>query len=105
MLDSFKTGELVMDEETEQLHVVLGNSVTEENELWCADWITLKTKYTDIGNLNLQTKVKHPDWLELIKRMEDTAEKGDSDAMWWCAWVHEGKNHPKSVWYYMAAMR
>jgi len=25
--------------------------------------------------------------------------------MWWLAWWHEGKNHPKSVWYYVAAIR
>lgn len=105
MLETFRTGDLVMDEELDRIQVILGNGLTEDGELWCADWETLQTRYTDIGNLNHQTEVTRPEWVELVSKMEAVAEAGDSDAMWWCAWAYAGVNHQKSVWYYMAAMR
>lgn len=102
---AYRTGDLVIDRSTGRLVVILGNSETEHGKLWCAEWDTLKSYDANTDDLVYQCQIEKPDWNKLISRMEDVASNGDSDAMWWCAWAYEGINHPRSVWYYIAAMR
>ncbi|HDR8974268.1 TPA: hypothetical protein QDB32_003985 [Burkholderia vietnamiensis] len=98
-------GDLVIDAKAGGYAVILGNSVREDGTIWCADWESLTKKYCTVGDLRAQRDVVNPSWEDLLTRMEGKAESGDADAMWWCAWAHEGTNHPKSVWFYMAAIR
>lgn len=41
----------------------------------------------------------------IVNRFEWWAHLGNSHAMWWLAWWNEGINHPKSIWFYVAAIR
>lgn len=41
----------------------------------------------------------------LLDKFASWAREGNPHAIWWLAWWFEGVNHPKSVWYYVAAMR
>ncbi|WP_425952998.1 hypothetical protein [Ralstonia pseudosolanacearum] len=84
---------------------VCGNSISESGRIWIADW--------DTG----QRGDAKPEWLELRQDRRSLFEEdilakfvpwsraGNSDAIWWLGWWFEGVNHPKSVWYYVAALR
>lgn len=85
--------------------LLLGNSIQNDDTIWCADWRT--GKRFDVLNYLLRSL---PDdqqvpTEEVEARMTQWARKGDADAAWWLGWWHDGTNHPKSVWFYMAAMR
>lgn len=105
MTQSYDLCEVLLDRASNKLVVILGNSV-EEGNIWCADWDTFETVYPLVKDLQRQTILSQPSWEVVLKKAETHAEvAGDSNAMWWCAWYYENTNHPKSVWYYMAAMR
>lgn len=85
--------------------VLLGNSIQDDDTIWCSDWRT--GKRFDVKNylLRILPEAQQVTTGEIQDRMAQWAKKGNADAAWWLAWWYEGTNHPKSVWYYMAALR
>ncbi len=82
---------------------ILGNCVNENGEIWCADRKTGKPIYVAAAGLR-PAPTTHQEG-ELLQLATQWARAGESHAAWWLGWVHEGSNHPKSVWYYIAAIR
>lgn len=100
-------GDLVYDRESNVLAVVLGNSVQENGSIWCVAWDEASELYGTEGrpsvkDLEIRGKI---DFKVLVKRMEQFAKEGQAHAMFWLGWWYEGVNHPKSTWYYIAAIR
>ncbi len=100
-------GDLVYDRENNVLAVVLGNSVQENGSIWCVAWDEASELYGTEGrpsvkDLEIRGKI---DFKVLVKRMEQFAKEGQAHAMFWLGWWYEGVNHPKSTWYYIAAIR
>lgn len=48
---------------------------------------------------------QQPSLAAAYERMARWADGGSSDAMWWLGWWHEGTDHCRSTWYYIAALR
>lgn len=48
---------------------------------------------------------QQPSLAAAYERMARCADGGSSDAMWWLGWWHEGTEHSRSTWYYIAALR
>lgn len=85
--------------------MVAGNSLNSHGQLWLFDW-----ESSQDGNFPLSMLTPRPDRRSLsegviLDRVGEWARDGVASAMWWLAWWHEGRNHPKSVWYYVAAIR
>lgn len=82
---------------------VLGNALS-NGLLWCASWPDGQRIDVDPDPLlsasELSVTVE-----QVIERVEVWARNGNSDAAWWLGWFHDGVNHPKSIWYYLAAIR
>lgn len=104
MLTSFRTGHVLWHISGARAVIVLGNS-TENETLWCADHGSLESVDIALADLESKPELEPHDWKNLVRRMEARGAEGDSQALWWAAWAWEGMNHPKSVWYYIAAMR
>lgn len=98
-----RSTELVEDQSTGRLVVVLGNEPI-NGTLWCADWRSLISYDADVRNLRRSTP-NSPTWRKLLSRLEEMAENGDSDAMWWCASAYGESSLAVSTWYYIGAMR
>lgn len=84
---------------------VLGNSISEKNTVWCADWRTGKRFDPETCWLRALPDAEQPAQIELLAKVTAWAAKGNADAAWWLGWWFEGENHAKSVWYYVAAIR
>lgn len=85
--------------------LVMGNGISERYTVWCADWQT--GERVDVLNYRLRElpNTEQPPTQEVIERVIAWVRTGNSDAAWWLGWWFEGTNHPKSIWYYVAAMR
>lgn len=85
------------------LVIVMGNCVQDCGTVWCQDFVTGDRVEPRLEHLHEEEEQPGPEGL--VPKIEAWAEAGNSDAAWWLGWWHEGTNHPKSVWYYMAALR
>jgi hypothetical protein len=83
--------------------VIMGNCIGEDGTVWCHDFKT--GRRLDLDPKTILVEPDQPGYEALLPLVEKWADSGNSDAAWWLGWWHEGKNHPKSVWYYIAAMR
>ena len=88
-----------------RLAFVAGNSVNDDGTIWLFDWNTAQVGYRPVTIMTVRNDRFSLTEEEIIAKMTEWTRQGNSDAMWWLAWWFEGKNHPKSVWYYVAAMR
>lgn len=85
--------------------IIFGNCVSERKTIWAMDWNTgarvdpLETALIGRADRDSLTET------HINERVAGWAKNGNSDAMWWLGWWFEGRHHPKSVWYYVAAMR
>ena len=95
-------GEIWRLREEARLLVVLGNAIAEDKTIWCADDRTGERVDPPVAELCF---VERRDLKVTLLKCQQWAREGNSDAAWWCAWYFEGTNHPKSVWYYIAALR
>lgn len=84
---------------------VAGNCVDDDGTIWLLDWDSGVVGYLSVITMTVRADRKTLTEDEIVQRMTEWARQGNADAMWWIAWWYEGKNHPKSVWYYVAAMR
>lgn len=85
--------------------IICGNTIDEKNTIWVMDWDTGDCADAPVDLLEKrQDRMSLPE-SEILDRFEEWAREGNDYAMWWLAWWHEGTNHPKSVWYYVAALR
>jgi hypothetical protein len=99
-------GEICTLRVTRQTLVVLGNSTAENNTIWCADYATGERVDAYLNELNPERLLSALFPIaKTISKCREWALAGHSHAAWWLGWYYEGKNHPKSVWYYIAAMR
>lgn len=88
-----------------EIYVVLGNCINDDDcTLWCAHWESGTHTQLDINDLQ-PAEPAGPDYPNVVARVESWAACGDEQAMFWLEWWYEGTNHPRSVWYYMAAIR
>lgn len=85
--------------------VVCGNTIRDDGTLWVMGWnsgvcgyFTLKEFIHRKDRFSVTDK-------KMVNRFSKWARSGNADAMWFLAWWFEGTNHPKSVWYYIAALR
>lgn len=88
-----------------RIAVICGNSISEQKTLWVMDWNSGDRADAPVGQLALREDRKTLSETVLVARFGEWARAGNSNAMWWLAWWFEGTNHPKSVWYYVAALR
>lgn len=72
---------------------------------WCANWETGATVEVPVGALIAVPAAEQPTFDQAYARIANWAEAGSSDAMWWLGQWHEGTEHARSVWYYIAAHR
>lgn len=72
---------------------------------WCADLSTGERLDVPRARLRLKPPGDQLGWSGIAARLEDWAQQGNSDAMWWLGWASESRNPARSVWYYVAAMR
>lgn len=82
---------------------VLGNSL-ENGLLWCASWPDGQRIDVEPESL-LSASELSVTVDQVIERVEAWARNGNADAAWWLGWLHAGVNLPKSIWYYLAAIR
>jgi len=86
----------------EREFLILGNSTQEDGSIWAFDLDHQEMCYMPIKDTKYVRKFGFDETNMLcIER----AKKGCADSMWWLAWINEGTNHPKSVWFYIAALR
>lgn len=83
--------------------VVCGNCVSQVGTIWVMDMET--GARTDPLALTLKPALNQTTEPDLLEKFTGWAREGNAHATWWLAWWFEGVNHPKSVWYYVAAMR
>lgn len=83
---------------------VAGNFVDEDNDIWLFDWNTGDVGYRPVAGMSERDDRRLLTEEAIMTKMVEWSQRS-ADAMWWLAWWYEGKNHPKSVWYYVAAMR
>jgi hypothetical protein len=73
--------------------------------LWCANWETGATLDVPVDALVAVPAAEQPAFDQAYARIASWAEAGSSDAMWWLGQWHEGSEHARSIWYYIAAHR
>ncbi|MBU2819299.1 hypothetical protein HF282_17725 [Acidithiobacillus ferrooxidans] len=83
---------------------VLGNCVDRDGTIWCADYGTGERVDIAPGDF-LRLADDQPGRDAVVKTLTEWAHLGNADAAWWLGWWWEGTNHPRSVWYYIAALR
>lgn len=84
---------------------ICGNSLSEDGRLWVVDWDSGERGDAKLEWLELRNDRKSLTEENILARFTLWARSGKSDAIWWLGWWFEGINHPKSVWYYIAALR
>jgi hypothetical protein len=85
--------------------IIAGNSISSSGRIWIMDSSTGERGDARPELLELRVDRLSLSEGELLQRFANWARQGNSDAMWWMAWWFEGVNHPKSIWYYVAALR
>ncbi|WP_196160777.1 hypothetical protein [Reinekea sp. G2M2-21] len=84
-------------------YVVLGNFVENDGTIWCAD--ISNGSQTHLRIIDMDLYLPHYSEPETIRLTTYWANQGIEYAMWWLGWWFEGYNHPKSAWYYVAAIQ
>jgi len=85
-----------------QVVVVLGNCVAANNTIWCA----IDETGEQVRGVVSEMSFKEARAIEVtVEKCQRWARAGNASASWWCGWWFEGVNHPKSVWYCIAALR
>lgn len=85
---------------------VLGNSPSEDGRtIWSAERQTGRRIDAVIEAMTPTSTSGATTLSELVNLSTAWARDGNSDASWWLGWWFEGVNHPKSIWYYIAAIR
>lgn len=85
--------------------IICGNSVSRNGTIWVMDWNSGARADANKNMLEVRADRKSLNENDIVDRFSQWARDGNPDAMWWLAWWFEGKNHHRSVWYYVAAMR
>ncbi len=85
--------------------LVMGNCSHEDDTIWCAEYVSGVRCDPPAADLKRLPQRQQHAWDEVKATVTRWAHEGNSDALWWLAWLYEGSNHPRSVWYYIAAMR
>lgn len=85
--------------------VICGNCISENQTIWVMDWGSGARADAPVHKLTPRQDKESIGRNELESRFTEWAREGIPDAMWWLAWWFEGVNHPKSIWYYVAALR
>lgn len=85
--------------------IICGNSISENKTIWVMDWHSGAKAHAPVHLLETNKDRCSLTSQDIVSRFEEWARNGNNDAMWWLAWWFEGTNHPKSVWYYVAALR
>jgi TPR repeat protein len=88
-----------------RLAFVAGNAIDSDGTIWLFDWKTGDVEYRPFESMTARNDRKTLTDEHIIEHMTGWTGEGNSNAMWWLGWWYEGCNHPKSVWYYVAAMR
>lgn len=84
---------------------ILGNSIEDDGEIWAADWATGQRVDAFVDELT-PLAITETDTFELVvTKCCEWAKTGNADAAWWLNWRFDGVNLPRSVWYYIAALR
>lgn len=85
---------------------VAGNCISDKGGMWLFDWESGDTGHNFAASMmTLRADRTSLSKEAILARFHAWAKTGNSHAMWWLGWWHEGSNHPKSVWYYIAAIR
>lgn len=84
---------------------VAGTSTHNDGSLWVMDWETGESRRVESSTLAVASFDDVPSHEEVCRRMTTWAQAGNSDAMWWLANHYEDRNHPRSVWFFVAALR
>lgn len=85
--------------------VLCGNVLANDGTVWCMRWSDGERVNPLFSALTPHPKHRYLYADDLEYQFHQWALDGNRHAMWWLAWWFEGTNHPKSIWYYVAAMR
>lgn len=89
----------------ERVAMVAGTGVESDGRLWVFDWNSGQDGDFPLSMLTFRADRRSLTETAILDRVTKWAGEGSASAMWWLAWWLEGRDHPKSVWYYIAAMR
>ncbi|MHB1702244.1 MAG: hypothetical protein ACYCSN_19340 [Acidobacteriaceae bacterium] len=89
----------------ERVAIICGNSISETGVIWVMDWSSGDRADALLDRLEVRPDRYSLTHESIIVRFAEWARDGNSDAMWWLGWWFEGRNHRKSVWFYVAALR
>ncbi len=84
---------------------IAGNSFNEIDRVWVMDWQTGERGDAKLDGLILRDDRFSVSKAEMLEKFSLWSRNGNADAMWFLAYWFEGINHPKSTWYYIAALR
>jgi len=88
-----------------EMAIVCGNRISEKGRIWLMAWNSGMSGRFRLPQMKLRDDRLSISMEAMVARLSEWARAGNAEAMWWLAWAHEGVNHPKSVWYYVAALR
>lgn len=103
MNTSIRTGQLYLYKRRPV--VVCGNACGEDGRIWCHRWFDGKRVDPPADQLTVHPRAAALTAEDLHRQFHAWATQGNADAMWWLGWWFEGEHHPRSVWYYVAALR
>lgn len=84
---------------------IAGNSVGSNGGIWLFDWNSGDSGHFSVMDLTARSDRFRLTEEDILLHIAPWSRQGNSDAMWWLGWWYDGRNHPKSVWYYVAAIR
>ncbi len=85
---------------------ILGNGTYDDGlTIWAARRITGERVDATVAKLIPTAITSTNTFGELTRRCAVWARAGNADAAWWLGWRFDGVNLPKSLWYYLAAIR
>lgn len=85
--------------------IICGNMIEDNGTVWAMNAATGDYVAPLVKALILIPARRSLSSAGLIEKMLAWARGGNADAMWWLGWHFESENHPKSVWFYVAALR
>jgi len=85
--------------------VICGNSISKANTIWVMEWNSGGVAHAPLDELVARPDENGLSSDHLVGKFAEWARMGITEAMWWLGWWFEADHHPKSVWYYVAAMR
>src|SRR3546814_3444843 len=81
------------------------NTIEKGRRVWVMEFSTGQRGNARLDDLLLREDRRSLSESDFVDLFTLWASKGNADAMWWLGWWYEKSNHPKSVWYYIAALR